>query len=260
MKIQVKHQQTIMDISLMHGGDLGKKFEIAEKNGYPLDSILDTHTVLIGALIMAHSDDDGLVLPPQLAPYQGVTIPIHKSEQEYEKVTQKCELVAQHLKKAGIRYKIDARKEFTPGWKYAEYELKGIPLRIAIGPRDLENNTLEIARRNTKTKQSISADTITETTQKLLKEIQDNIYQTALSFRNRMTTRVDNFKDFETVLNEKGGFIEAHWDGTAETELKIKELTKATILCIPLENPKEEGKCVYSGKKSTQRVLFAINY
>ncbi|MCS7028047.1 MAG: proline--tRNA ligase [Bacteroidia bacterium] len=217
-------------------------------------------TRLIGALIMAHSDDDGLVLPPQLAPYQVIIIPIHKSEEEYQKVTAQCEILAQELKKAGIRYKIDARKEHTPGWKYAEYELKGVPLRIAIGPRDVENNTVEIARRDTKAKQILSTDNIVQKVEDLLKDIQNTIYQRALNFRKNMTTRVDNFKDFESVLNEKGGFIEAHWDGTTETELKIKELTKATIRCIPLDNPQEEGKCVYSGRKSTQRVLFAISY
>lgn len=217
-------------------------------------------TRLIGALIMAHSDDEGLVLPPQLAPYQVVIIPIHKTDEEYQKVTAQCETIANTLKKANIRFKIDARKELTPGWKYAEYELKGVPLRVAIGPRDVENNTVEIARRDTKTKQSISVDNLVQNIEKILTEIQESIYQKALSFRKSMTTAVNTFKEFEEVLNEKGGFIEAHWDGTTETELKIKELTKATIRCIPIDSLPEEGKCVYSHRPSKQKVLFAINY
>jgi prolyl-tRNA synthetase len=209
---------------------------------------------------MAHSDDDGLVLPPQLAPYQVVIIPIHKTEEEYQKVTAQCEFIAQKLKKANIRFKTDARKELTPGWKYAEYELKGVPLRIAVGPRDVDNHTVEIARRDTKTKQSIGLDNLIESIDSILAEIQNNIYQKALSFRKSMTTPVSTFKEFQEVLNEKGGFIEAHWDGTTETELKIKELTKATIRCIPMDSAQEEGKCIYTGKASKHKVLFAINY
>jgi prolyl-tRNA synthetase len=217
-------------------------------------------TRLIGALIMTHSDDLGLVLPPNLAPIQVVIIPIHKTDEQLDAISVKINEIVTELRKKGISVKYDDRTAYKPGWKFAEYELKGVPLRIAMGPKDLENGTLEIARRDTLEKQNISQDTVVEYVEKTLKEIQDNLYQKALNYRETHITEVHSFEEFKEMLETKGGFISAHWDGTPETEEKIKDLTKATIRCIPLNNKIEEGKCVFTGEKSTQRVLFAKAY
>ncbi|MBK9732282.1 MAG: proline--tRNA ligase [Chitinophagaceae bacterium] len=217
-------------------------------------------TRLIGTLIMAHSDDKGLVLPPKMAPIQVVIVPIVKTAEQLQLIDEKVFSIKQSLQSKGVSVKYDNDDKQKPGWKFAEYELKGVPVRIAIGPRDLENGTVEIARRDTFAKSTVSMEGLSETILKLLDEIQQNIYDKALAFRNAMITRVNSFEEFKYTLDEKGGFISAHWDGTSETENKIKDETKATIRCIPLNNPSEEGTCIYSGKPSTQRVLFARAY
>lgn len=217
-------------------------------------------TRLIGALIMAHSDDDGLVLPPKLAPIHVVIVPIFKSEEEMNKISAKANPLAAQLRQQGYSVKFDNRDTHKPGFKFAEYELKGVPIRIAIGPRDLESGTVEVARRDTKEKKIIRMDEVAGAIPQLLDEIQANIYQKALKFRNDETTPVDSYDDFKKVLDGKGGFVLAHWDGTAETEAAIKEETKATIRCIPLDAVEENGKCVYSGRPSGKRVLFARAY
>ncbi|MBN8578857.1 MAG: proline--tRNA ligase [Cytophagales bacterium] len=217
-------------------------------------------TRLMGALIMAHSDDDGLVLPPKLAPIHVVIVPIFKTEDELARISEQANAIANALRQQGFSVKFDNRDTHKPGFKFAEYELKGVPVRIAIGPRDLENKTAEVARRDTKAKQVIALDALATTIPALLDEIQHNIYQKALDFRTQMTTRVDSYEEFKKVLDEKGGFVAAHWDGTTQTEAAIKEETKATIRCIPLDFKEEAGVCVYSGKPSTKRVLFARAY
>ena len=217
-------------------------------------------TRLMGALVMTHSDDNGLVLPPNLAPIQVVIVPIFKNEEQLELVSQKANLIANDLKSKGIRVKFDNRTTHKPGWKFAEYELKGIPLRIAIGPKDLEKGTVELARRDTLSKSFENQEGLTGVIENLLKNIQQDLFTKAEAFRDDHITKVDTFEEFKDVLNSKGGFLFAHWDGTSETEEKIKELTKATIRCIPLEQTKETGKCVFSGKESKQRVLFAKAY
>ena len=217
-------------------------------------------TRLIGALIMTHSDDLGLVLPPNLAPIQVVIIPIHKTDEQLDAISVRINEIVAALRQKGISVKYDDRTAYKPGWKFAEYELKGVPLRIVMGSKDLENGTLEIARRDTLEKQNIPQDTVVEYVEKTLKEIQDNLYQKALNYREAHITEVDSFEEFQEMLETKGGFISAHWDGTSATEEKIKDLTKATIRCIPLNNKIEEGKCVFTGGKSTQRVLFAKAY
>jgi prolyl-tRNA synthetase len=214
----------------------------------------------MGALVMTHSDDNGLVLPPNLAPIQVVIVPIFKNEEQLELVSQKANLIANDLKSKGIRVKFDNRTTHKPGWKFAEYELKGIPLRIAIGPKDLEKGTVELARRDTLSKSFENQEGLTGVIENLLKNIQQDLFTKAEAFRDDHITKVDTFEEFKDVLNSKGGFLFAHWDGTSETEEKIKELTKATIRCIPLEQTKETGKCVFSGKESKQRVLFAKAY
>jgi len=216
-------------------------------------------TRLMGALIMAHSDDNGLVLPPKLAPIQVVIVPIHKSEEDLAKISEKVSPVVAALKSAGISVKYDDDDKQRSGWKFAEYELRGVPVRLGLGMRDLENGTVEIARRDTLTKESRPLEGIAEHIVKLLDEIQANIYAKALKFREEKTIRVDSWEDFKTEI-EKGGFLVAHWDGTAETEEKIKNETKATIRCIPNDAVVEEGKCVYSGKPSKMRVIFARSY
>lgn len=247
------------------GQNFAKAFEVkfATKEG-KLDYVWGTSwgvsTRLMGALIMAHSDDEGLVLPPLLAPIQVVIVPIFKNEEQLTAIRSKIDPLTKALRQKGISVKFDDRDTQTPGFKFADYELKGVPLRIAIGPRDVENNTLEIARRDTKEKQSISADSALETIDQLLKDIQKNIYQKALEYRDTHTTEVNSYKEFQEVLDTKGGFVLAHWDGTTETELKIKEETKATIRCIVLNTKQEEGKCILTGKPSKQRVVFARAY
>ncbi len=217
-------------------------------------------TRLIGALIMAHSDDDGLVLPPKLAPIHVVIVPIFKNEDELNRISEQANLIAGALRRQGYSVKYDNRDTHKPGFKFAEYELKGVPVRIAIGPRDLESKTVEVARRDTKEKQVMKMETVATEIPALLDSIQENIYQKALKFRAEKTTRVDSYDEFKKILDEKGGFVEAHWDGTAETEATIKEETKATIRCIPLDAKDESGMCVYSGKPSSRRVLFARAY
>jgi len=217
-------------------------------------------TRLMGALVMTHSDDLGLVLPPNLAPIQVVIVPIHRTDEELDAISMKVDEIVIALRKKGVSVKFDKRTTHKPGWKFAEYELKGVPLRIAVGPRDLENGTLEIARRDTLEKQSISQDVVVEYVEKTLVKIQESLFNKALNYRESHITEVDSFDEFKDILENKGGFVSAHWDGLAETEEKIKDLTKATIRCIPLNNTKQEGKCVLTGNKSTQRVLFAKAY
>jgi len=217
-------------------------------------------TRLMGALIMTHSDDNGLVLPPKLAPIQVVIIPIYRKAEQLESITAKVDEIVNKLKAKGISVKYDDSDNYKPGWKFNEYELKGVPVRLAIGPRDLENGTVEVARRDTLTKEVVPMDNVDEYIEKLLKDIQENLFNKAEKYRNNHITKVDNFDEFKDVLEQKGGFVSAHWDGTPETEEKIKELTKATIRCIPLNNELEEGKDMLSGKPSKQRVLFAKAY
>ncbi|MBT1700560.1 proline--tRNA ligase [Fulvivirgaceae bacterium PWU4] len=217
-------------------------------------------TRLMGALIMAHSDDDGLVLPPKLAPIHVVIVPIFKSDEELKKITEKVDQISAALRKQGYAVKFDNRDTHKPGFKFAEWELKGVPVRLAIGPRDLENGTVEVARRDTKEKQVMKLDEVSAAVPRLLDDIQQSIYQRALGYRNEHITKVETYDELKKVLDEKGGFVSAHWDGTPETEAAIKEETKATIRCIPLDVKEEAGKCVYSGKPSNKRVLFARAY
>jgi len=217
-------------------------------------------TRLIGGLIMTHSDDLGLVLPPKLAPIQVVIVPIYKNEEQLDAISEKVSELVKAFRKKGISVKFDDRDTFRPGAKFAEYELKGVPVRIAFGARDLENNTVEVARRDTLEKQTVSQDTVVDFIEDLLNQIQDNLFDTAVQFRNNHVTEVKNFDEFKEVIENKGGFVLAHWDGTEETEDKIKEITKATIRCIPNDAKYEEGICVLSGKPSRRKVLFAKAY
>ncbi len=217
-------------------------------------------TRLMGALVMAHSDNNGLVLPPKLAPIQVVIVPIYKGEEQLSKITEKVEILKKELKNKGIRVRFDNRDSQRPGFKFAEWELKGVPIRIAIGPKDFENNTWEVARRDNLSKEIISNDNIIKHIETLLIDVQNNIFNKALLFRKENTHRVDTWDEFKNIIETKPGFIEAHWDGTSETEDKIKAETKATIRLIPINPEIEEGKCVYSGKKSKFRVLFAKAY
>ncbi len=217
-------------------------------------------TRLIGALVMAHSDDDGLILPPRIAPIQVVIVPIYKGEEQKAQIDEKVQAIVKNLKAMGVSVKYDDSDNARPGWKFAEYELKGVPVRMAIGARDLQNNVVEIARRDTKEKTSVSIDGIESYIKNLLDEIQVNLFAKARQFRDDRITKTDTWDEFVQLLDSKGGFISAHWDGTAETEDKIKELTKATIRCIPLNNRMEEGKCILTGNPSVQRVLFARAY
>ena len=217
-------------------------------------------TRLMGALVMTHSDDKGLVLPPKLAPIQVVIVPIHKTDEQLDAISQKVDELTAELRKKGISVKYDKRTTYKPGWKFAEYELKGVPLRIALGPRDLENGTLEIARRDILDKKTISIDETVSYVEKTLKEIQENLFNRSVNYRDAHITEVNSFDEFKEVLESKGGFVSAHWDGTSETEEQIKNLTKATIRCIPNDAEKEDGICVFSGSKSERRVLFAKAY
>lgn len=216
-------------------------------------------TRLMGALIMIHSDDNGLVLPPHLAPIQVVIVPIYKNSEQLAEISKAVDPIVTKLQAAGISVKYDDAENRRPGFKFADYELKGVPVRLAIGPRDIQNNTVEVMRRDTLEKSEHHLDTIAEYIPELLEEIQSNIYRKALTFRDSMTRTVDTYEEFKEEI-EKGGFILAHWDGTTETEEKIKEETKATIRCIPLDGDKTPGKCMVTGKPSAQRVIFARNY
>ena len=216
-------------------------------------------TRLMGALIMAHSDDQGLILPPKLAPIQVVIVPIYKTEEQLAAISERVDSIVKDLKKKGISVKYDSSDANKPGWKFAEYELKGVPIRLALGGRDLENGTVEIARRDTKEKQTVALEGIVERIENLLEEIQENIHKRASDFRDANTFKTDDYAEFQQIL-DKGGFILAHWDGTSETEDKIKEETKATIRCIPYNSPEENGKCIKTGQPSSKRVLFARAY
>jgi len=247
------------------GQNFAKAFDVkfSDKNNtqeYVWATSWGVSTRLIGGLVMTHSDDEGLVLPPRIAPVQVVIVPIFKGDEQKAMIDEKMAVVVASFKAAGIRVKYDNTDNNRPGWKFAEYELKGVPIRIAVGPRDLENNQVELARRDTKEKTAISLDGLTETVAALLLEIQSNLLQRATKYRDDHITSVDTWDEFIHVLDNKTGFVLAHWDGTAETEEKIKDQTKATIRCIPLDNPLEVGKCILTGNPSKQRVLFARAY
>lgn len=229
------------------------------KQEYVWASSWGVSTRLMGALIMSHSDDNGLVLPPKLAPIQVVIVPIYKGAEQLEAISKRLEPIISELKKRGISVKFDDNDTKKPGWKFAEYELKGVPVRLALGSRDLENGTIEVARRDTLTKETYSIEGIEDHIEQLLEDIQKNIYQKALDFRAKTTKTVDTYEEFKVAI-EEGGFILAHWDGTPETEEKIKAETKATIRCIPLQGDKTPGVCMVTGKPSSQRVLFARAY
>ncbi|NUM32524.1 MAG: proline--tRNA ligase [Bacteroidetes bacterium] len=253
-----------MGTSHFLGQNFAKAFDVkfASKEGvneYVWATSWGVSTRLMGALVMAHSDDDGLILPPKLAPIQVVIVPIYKGEEELKTVSQHVSTIVEKLKDENISVKYDDRDTQRSGWKFAEYELKGVPLRIVIGPRDMQNNTAEIVRRDTKEKISVSTYSIVNTVKKLLAEIQINIYNKAKDFQQKNIYKTDTWQDFENVI-DKGGFAFAHWDGTNESEEKIKDKTKATIRCIPLDNITEKGTCIFSNKPSKQRVLFAKAY
>ncbi|HVN59362.1 MAG TPA: proline--tRNA ligase [Bacteroidales bacterium] len=247
------------------GQNFAKAFDVTftDKTG-KLDYVWATSwgvtTRLIGALIMVHSDNSGLVLPPRLAPLQVVIVPIYKSEDQLNTISAEAKKIKASLESEGITVKYDDRDTHKPGWKFADYELKGVPVRLVLGPRDIENKTVEICRRDTLEKSTRSTEGLTGHIVSLLGDIQSNMLVRARRFRDENTFKVDSWNDFKAVLDDQGGFILAHWDGTVETENRIKEETKATIRCIPLDAPEEEGKCVYSGKPSRRRVLFARSY
>ena len=209
---------------------------------------------------MTHSDDAGLVLPPKLAPIQVVIVPIYKGEEQLSAISEKVDVIVKELRKKGVSVKFDDRDTYRPGAKFAEYELKGVPVRIAMGNRDLENGTVEVARRDTFEKQTVSIDEVVDIVANLLEEIQENLFKKALDYRNTHITEVNTFDEFKDVIKNKGGFVLAHWDGTIETEDKIKELTKATIRCIPNDAKEEVGKCIFTGNPSSKKVLFAKAY
>ena len=247
------------------GQNFAKAFDVkfANQEGkqeYVWGTSWGVSTRLMGALVMTHSDDNGLVLPPNLAPIQVVIVPIFKTDEELQKITVVVDGLVSQFKKLNISVKYDNRTTQKPGFKFAEWELKGVPVRIAVGPKDLENGTFEVARRDTLTKEVVLKEGIVNYIDELLVTIQNELFQKALDYRAEHITKVESFEEFKDVLENKGGFISAHWDGTAETEEKIKDLTKATIRCIPLGRVEEEGKCVFSGGKSTGRVLFAKAY
>ncbi len=247
------------------GQNFAKAFDVqfTDKTG-KLDYVWATSwgvsTRMVGALIMAHSDNKGLILPPRLAPTQTVIVPIFKTDEQLQLISEKARTIMAELQKAGISVKYDDRDNLKPGFKFADYELKGVPVRIAIGPRDIENNTVEIARRDTLEKETVSSEGLPKRIKALLEDIQANLFQKALKFRADNTYRIDTWTEFIEIIEKKGGFILAHWDGTSETEEKIKEETKATIRCIPFDSPEEEGICIYSGLPSKRRVLFARSY
>ena len=247
------------------GQNFAKAFDVQflnkeNKQEYVWATSWGVSTRLIGALIMAHSDDQGLIMPPRIAPLQVVIVPIYKGEESKPVIDEKVASLIKDLNALGISVKYDNSDNARPGWKFAEYELKGVPVRVAMGLRDIENNVVELARRDTKEKKSVSFDGLASYIKDLLEEIQENIFQRALAFRNENIREANTWDEFVNLLDTKAGFVSAHWDGTGETEDKIKEQTKATIRCIPLNNKQEAGTCILTGKPSTQRVLFARAY
>ena len=247
------------------GQNFAKAFDVkfASKEGkqeYVWATSWGVSTRLMGALVMTHSDDNGLVLPPNLAPFQVVIVPIYKGEEQLAQISEKANGIKSELEKAGVRVKFDDRDTHKPGWKFNEYELKGVPLRIAIGPRDLENGTVELARRDMLSKEVVSIENLTFLVKDKLDKIQTNLLEKAKAFRSENTYKADTWDQFVDIIENKGGFVEAHWDGKPETEDKIKELTKATIRCIPNDAVEEEGKCILTGEPSSKRVLFAKAY
>ena len=247
------------------GQNFAKAFDVKftskeGKQDYVWATSWGVSTRLMGALIMTHSDDHGLVLPPNLAPNQVVIVPIYRNDEQFEAISELANVIIGELRSKGVTVKFDNRDTLRPGAKFAQHELQGVPLRIAIGPKDLENGTVELARRDTLSKEIIAIDNLTEKVEGLMHEIQSSLYQKALDFRNSHMTEVDSYEAFKEALEDKGGFISAHWDGTEETETKIKEETKATIRCIPMDVKEETGVCVYSGNPSKRRVLFAKAY
>jgi prolyl-tRNA synthetase len=254
-----------MGTSHFLGQNFAKAFDVkyTNKEG-KLDHVWATSwgvsTRLMGALIMTHSDDEGLVLPPSIAPIQVVVVPIYRGLEQLELISETIQPLIDQLREKGITVKFDNRDTQKPGFKFAEWELKGVPIRIAIGPRDIENGTVEVARRDTKEKQILELTDIDTKVEHLLKAMQEDIYLNALNYRDNHITAVNTWEEFVDVLENKTGFISAHWDGTSKTEDKIKEITKATIRCIPFDNPLEEGSCILTGNPSSQRVLFAKAY
>jgi prolyl-tRNA synthetase len=247
------------------GQNFAKAFDVqfTDKTGkleYVWATSWGLSTRMIGALIMAHSDNHGLVLPPKLAPIQVVIIPIYKNQNEAEEISKVAVNIKDGLEKNGISVKYDDRDNNTPGWKFADYELKGVPVRIAIGPRDLANKTVEIARRDTLVKKTVSVEGVNDHILQLLEDIQKNIFSKASKFLTENTFYINTWDEFTDIIENRGGFVMAHWDCTAETEEIIKKETRATICCIPLDSPEEEGKCIYTGKPSKRRVLFARSY
>ncbi len=247
------------------GQNFAKAFDVKFSNKEnQLDYVWATSwgvsTRLVGALVMAHSDDQGLILPPRIAPLQVVIVPIYKGDEQKAMIGTKADAIIKELKALGIRVKYDDNENTRPGWKFAEYEMKGVPVRLALGARDMEKNEIEVARRDTKEKRVVSLDGIAQYVESLLKDIQQHMYNKALQYRDEHITKAGNWDEFVKLLDEKGGFISAHWDGTGETEDAIKEKTKATIRCIPLNNEPEAGQCILTGNPSTQRVLFARAY
>lgn len=247
------------------GQNFAKAFDVKftskeGKQDYVWATSWGVSTRLMGALIMTHSDDNGLVLPPNLAPVQVVIVPIYKGQEQLDEISTVVDGLVKELRAKGISVKFDNRDTHRPGAKFAQYELQGVPVRIAIGPKDLEKGTVEVARRDTLSKSIVAKEEVLATVADLLNEIQENLHQKARTYRDEHITEVDSFEAFKEVLENKGGFVSAHWDGTIETEQKIKEITKATIRCIPFDAKEEEGICVYSGKKSNVRVLFAKAY
>ena len=247
------------------GQNFAKAFDVkfANKEGkqeYVWATSWGVSTRLMGALIMTHSDDNGLVLPPKLAPDQVVIVPIYRNDEQFDAVSDLANNLMKDLRAKGVRVKFDKRDTHKPGWKFNEYELKGVPLRIAIGPKDLEKGTVEMARRDTLTKEIVETTAVLARVEGLLEEIQDNLFTKAINYRTAHTTQVSSYDEFKKVLNEKGGFISAHWDGTSATEEKIKKETKATIRCIPLDPDNEGGTCIVTGNISARKVLFAKAY
>ncbi|MDA3882858.1 MAG: proline--tRNA ligase [Bacteroidales bacterium] len=247
------------------GQNFAKAFDVTftnkeGQNDFVWASSWGVSTRLMGALIMAHSDDNGLVLPPELAPIQVVIVPIYKNDEQLDNIRKQVSDIQKKLTGKGVSVKFDDRDTHKPGWKFAQYELQGVPIRLAMGPRDIENGTVEVARRDTLTKETVEIKNIEDYIENLLDTIQQNIYDKAFNYRKEHTHTVDTYDEFKEIIAQKGGFVSAHWDGTSETEEKIKQETKATIRCIPLDAKEEPGTCIYSGKPSSKRVLFAIAY